>query len=369
MIQFFKKAILFLFILFILSLLIFFIILNVSYRNLKNGSLQRKLKKKYSNRKTQNSFDEPIDFVVTWVDGNDKNHISLKNKYKEQEIGFKPSSMSLNRFVHNNELRYVLRSVQMFVPWIRNIFIVKDGSQYPSFLNEDKTNDPNSKIKLIDHSEIFENLENLPTFNSHAIEANLHRIPGLSEYFIYANDDMFFGNFCDADFFIDTKTKKMKFYRHKNSYCDKKTGEHGAAWAQSEKLLNEIKIERRKYPLHQLQIMSKSLMFKTEEKFKEKWKETITKRFRSNEDIIPMGLSSYYGSYLGMVELSSTNDHLYCSYVEFALVKFICFGLVSLRHPILLCFNDNTSHTKDDNQLEEFLKLYFTEKCEWEKDE
>ena len=31
----------------------------------------------------------------------------------------------------------------------------------------------------------------LPTYNSHTIELNLHRIPGLSENFVYFNDDVF----------------------------------------------------------------------------------------------------------------------------------------------------------------------------------
>ena len=31
--------------------------------------------------------------------------------------------------------------------------------------------------------------EGLPLFNSHAIEAWLHRIPGLAEQFVYFNDD------------------------------------------------------------------------------------------------------------------------------------------------------------------------------------
>ena len=42
----------------------------------------------------------------------------------------------------------------------------------------------------MDHREIIEQ-EYLPTFNSHVIEANLHKIPNLSEHFIYFNDDVF----------------------------------------------------------------------------------------------------------------------------------------------------------------------------------
>ena len=41
------------------------------------------------------------------------------------------------------------------------------------------------------HKEIFANPDHLPTFSSPAIEINMHRIPGLSNQFIYSNDDYF----------------------------------------------------------------------------------------------------------------------------------------------------------------------------------
>jgi len=45
--------------------------------------------------------------------------------------------------------------------------------------------------------------ENLPTFNSNAIEVNLHKIPDLSDKFVYFNDD----------FFILRKTEPSHFFR------------------------------------------------------------------------------------------------------------------------------------------------------------
>ena len=45
----------------------------------------------------------------------------------------------------------------------------------------------------VTHEEIFVNKSHLPTFSSPAIEAHIHRIPGLSQNFIYFNDDVMFG--------------------------------------------------------------------------------------------------------------------------------------------------------------------------------
>ena len=59
------------------------------------------------------------------------------------------------------------------------------NGQIPHWLNLD-----NERIKLITHDEIFKFKTDLPTFSSAAIESNLHRIPGLSENFLYLNDDI-----------------------------------------------------------------------------------------------------------------------------------------------------------------------------------
>ena len=40
---------------------------------------------------------------------------------------------------------------------------------------------------------MFADTSVLPTHNSHAVESQLHRIPGIAEHFLYSNDDMFFG--------------------------------------------------------------------------------------------------------------------------------------------------------------------------------
>lgn len=96
--------------------------------------------------------------------------------------------VSRSRFVDNGELRYSLRSVERYAPWVRNIYIVTNG-QVPNWLN---VNHP--RIHIIRHEDIFLDKSHLPTFSSPAIESHLHRIPGLSKKFIYLNDDVMFGN-------------------------------------------------------------------------------------------------------------------------------------------------------------------------------
>eukprot|EP01084_Bolivina_argentea_P320331 555782_1 len=92
------------------------------------------------------------------------------------------------RYRDNEELRYSLRSVWQFAPWIRNIYIITNG-QVPAWINLD-----NPKIWIVAHDDIYKNKSHLPTFASPSIEANIHRIPGLSKKFLYLNDDVMFGN-------------------------------------------------------------------------------------------------------------------------------------------------------------------------------
>uniref|UniRef100_K1PK27 N-acetylglucosamine-1-phosphotransferase subunits alpha/beta n=1 Tax=Magallana gigas TaxID=29159 RepID=K1PK27_MAGGI len=95
--------------------------------------------------------------------------------------------ISSSRFEDNDELRYSLRSVEKFAPWVRHVFIVTNG-QIPHWLDLE-----NPRVSIVTHEEIFPNKTHLPTFSSPAIEANIHRIPGLSKKFIYMNDDVMFG--------------------------------------------------------------------------------------------------------------------------------------------------------------------------------
>ena len=81
------------------------------------------------------------------------------------------------------------------MPWINNVFlVVQSESQVPKWVNR-KT------VTVVRHDE-FMPLELLPVFNSCAIECFLHKIPGLSPFFIYGNDDMYVLNEIGPDSFF-----------------------------------------------------------------------------------------------------------------------------------------------------------------------
>ena len=164
-----------------------------------------------------------IDFVITWVDGSDEKWLAEKRAIAESYSFIKKPSSTTNRTFAENQpsikgqpslekprfdssdlrfrndfdfLKYWFRGVEKFAPWVNQIFFVTAG-HLPDWLNPD-----HPKLKIIHHSDFIPK-EFLPTFNSHTIENNLHRIKELSENFVYFNDD----------FFLLRKTRPEDFFK------------------------------------------------------------------------------------------------------------------------------------------------------------
>ena len=140
-----------------------------------------------------NTDDLKIDIVYTWVNGSDPEYMKLCQQYSKEPIDMNPE-----RFRDTYQmLKYSMRSLELYMPWVNNIFILTQRAQVPDWLD---TLHP--KIKLVHHDAVFENKEHLPTFSCNTIESYLHRIPGLSDHFIYVNDDFLFGRETSKDVFI-----------------------------------------------------------------------------------------------------------------------------------------------------------------------
>jgi glycosyltransferase involved in cell wall biosynthesis len=130
----------------------------------------------------------PVDVVYTWVDGRDPawNRARLDRLAGLTGTATTRESSGQARFLSRDELRYSFRSIHLFAPWVRRIHLVTAG-QVPDWL------DPSHpQVAVVDHAEILPP-EALPTFNSHAIESAIHRLPDLAEHFVYFNDDFFLG--------------------------------------------------------------------------------------------------------------------------------------------------------------------------------
>lgn len=139
-----------------------------------------------------------IDFVMPWVDGNDPAWQEERRKYK-QDSG---TDARAARYRDMGILKYWFRAVEAYAPWVNRIHFITWG-HLPEWLNTD-----HPKLHIVNHQDYIP-AEYLPTFNANPIELNMHRIEGLSEHFVYFNDDMLLNAPVEPDFFF-----------HKGLPCD-----------------------------------------------------------------------------------------------------------------------------------------------------
>lgn len=142
---------------------------------------------------------QEIDFVISWVDGSDE-------IWKKEKENYSPKGLTDDkeeRYRDWDNLQFWFRGVEKYAPWVRKIHFITYG-HLPSWLNTE-----HPKLHIVKHEDYIPN-EFLPTFSSHPIELNMHRIEGLSEQFVYFNDDFFITNRLQKkDFFIDGKPCDM----------------------------------------------------------------------------------------------------------------------------------------------------------------
>ena len=91
------------------------------------------------------------------------------------------------------------------MPWINKVHIIlSQDSQVPLWLNTETVN-------VIYHKDYIPK-EFLPTYNSHTIESYLGNIKGLSEHFIYGNDDVYLmGPSSPEDWFSEEGKPKIRY--------------------------------------------------------------------------------------------------------------------------------------------------------------
>jgi hypothetical protein len=149
---------------------------------------------------------DKIDFVITYLDGEDQAWVNERDRYREKLHNAATGENGDSRYRNMNNFHYLLRSIECFAPWVNKIHIVTWG-HIPEWLNVD-----NPKIHVVQHKDYIPS-EYLPTFNSNAIELNFDRIEGLSECFVNFNDDIFLNSPTQPeDFFVEGLPRLQLMY-------------------------------------------------------------------------------------------------------------------------------------------------------------
>ena len=142
--------------------------------------------------------EDKIDFVVTWVDGNDPAWLAEKSKYSPNGADARNA-----RYRDWDQLKYWFRAIEKNAPWVNKIHFVTYG-HLPKWLDTS-----NPKLHIVRHEDFIPK-EYLPVFNSTAIEVHINKIPGLAEQFVYFNDDTYLMKPCKpTDFFRKGKPVDM----------------------------------------------------------------------------------------------------------------------------------------------------------------
>lgn len=324
------------------------------------------------------SFNEPVDLVYLWVDGSDKNWLEKKNKYlpKDEQLSIEATDKCRSR--DNNELKFSLRSVEKYLSWVNHIYIVTDN-QIPKWLDLS-----NPKISVVFHKDFMPE-EVLPTFNSDVIEQYLYKINGLSEHFLYANDDMFINADLTPDFFFKPDGNPIVRLQKLNNRM------HTAFSPYTYNIVKMQQLIKERYgknyclePHHNIDSYTKTLCTNCQKEFANEYKISEQNRFRKNNDIQRV-LTSFYGLATNQAELKEVPraefhlpfgtkllNKIIGKYRIDSMYLGVSKGIIQRRfdyvNPKLFCMND-TADVTEQNRIEanELLYSLLPRKSEFEK--
>ena len=277
-----------------------------------------------------------VDAVVTWVDSTDPKWVDAKQYYSQiKNPNQLPQGIQSFRFENVGELYYCLKGIQIYLPWIRTVYLVTMRPQQPLYLTEFP------KVRVVHHDEIFEDYDSLPTFNSLAIETSLHRIDGLAEHFIYFNDDCFIGKPLTKNFFFTSEGQTRMFKRNTINIYQEST----------HKMLEDYGFDfTPTAPAHHATPLKKEYFETVWTNFPHSLIKTQTSRFRESHDIWMVGLifqgykMGWFGPSIHIYERGDpTNPHLliFMSFTDSKKIeKKMNRYAHNKNHPALICIND-----------------------------
>lgn len=314
-----------------------------------------------------------VDVVYTWVDTKDPAWNSSRKQWLRKTKGVIKEAKKKVRTCSFDELKYSLRSVDKYAPFVRHIFIVTSGKK-PKWL----ANHP--KITVVSHKDIFGKSEHLPTFNQVAIEANLHRIPELASRYIYFHNNVYLGkqvtrnDFFEKPYKIKVFFSDTKIFEHQSlTEVDKVLSQNlGKFLEQKSKVLGlEMKKEDLCAHAHTPLPMIKWIAELTEQRYPSVFADASSHKFPNTRDMsLANGLIPMYALRQG-AGVAEKPD--FFTVVLTGKVKKDASTQKKLlaRNPKFFCVQSSVSKSKETNQktLHKILQQLFPNPAPWEKSE
>ena len=309
----------------------------------------------------------PIDMVFSWVDGTDKEWQRARaRRMASYVVGEGDDSEA--RYRQIDELRYALRSVHTYLPWVRTIYIATD-SKAPAWLID------HPGVRIVRSEEFFADTAVLPTHNSQAVEAQLHRIEGLSEHFIYSNDDMFIGRPLRPEVFfspggisrfIEAGTRIGLGHND-----PARSGFENAARVNRGLLLRRFGRVITRHLEHAATPLVKSVVAEMEQEFAEEFRSTAASPFRAKDNIsVTNSLYHYYALLTGRAVQNTASNVLYVDTTTHKGLGWLK-RLAKRRDHDFFCLNDGSfpevSPEVRATKVTGFLEQYFPLPAPWER--
>ena len=308
-----------------------------------------------------------IDVVFSWVDGSDSAFVSSRAGHLGRaRLGDGDAADARTRQI--DELRYALRSVDQHAPWVRRIFIATD-TRLPGWLAAD-----HPKITVVRAAEHFCDPTALPTFNSHAVESQLHHIDGLAEHFLYCNDDMFFAHPVPPSVFF-TPAGISRFIESPvriggGAPGPLRSGHENAARNNRRLLAERFGYVITRHLAHAPVALRRSVLAELEAEFPDEFAATQASRFRSATDIsVTNSLYHYYALLTGRAVPLEKARARYIDTTTYDGLKSLA-GLSARRDADFFCLNDGSEPEVDEAHraatVSGFLEAYFPDPAPWE---
>jgi hypothetical protein len=307
---------------------------------------------------------DPVDVVYTWVDGSDPAWRERRDAALREGEGEGTPLHELaandSRFASRDELRYSLRSLEMFAPWVRRVFLVTDD-QVPAWLDVD-----HPRLSVVNHTELFGNRGRLPTFNSHAIESQLHHLDGLAENYLYLNDDFFFGRPVDPSLFVLGNGLAKIFFSSVKVIPGPLRASDLPITSAAKNTREVLTQKFGRTTLHRFQhapySLRRSVMYELEDLFAEEFGATASAPFRSPTDLSVSASLGLAYSYLVGKAVPGRLRHLYADLARVETPDRLAL-LLARRDRDVFCVNDHDSSCLTiQRQLDivtGFLETYF----------
>jgi Stealth protein CR2, conserved region 2/Stealth protein CR3, conserved region 3 len=283
---------------------------------------------------------EPIDAVYTWVDGTWPGYDALLRAHAHDRHDLNP-----NRYRDNlSLLKYSLRSLERYAPWIRRVILVTCRPQRPAWLNP-------QAVRVVHHDEFLPG-EVLPTFNSFAIVSGLHRIPDLSRRFIYIEDDRLFLAAVRPEHFFAAADGKTAVVLQKwqtldpQRASDERVSPWNRALARSNGLLDaKYGAKRRRTIGHVPLAVDRELWQAMIDQWREPFSQTLRSRFRATGNVAPEHLYPHYlleeGRAVAVGGFARGRVAAYHPLNNLPAFQRLNLARIGLQRPVFLCLNDN----------------------------